>query len=332
MNARDEINNLLTYINTRLEKNNDVDRDFVLRSGLVLSELEYGFKVENFTRENLGLIEVNWGKIKQAIEKAFRTINLFGVDAHDLTSLNAAMPIAYYFYRVDDLGFASDLIDSDNNLERIRRWLASALLNGIFGGTANVTVGLSRSIIRSETLTTHFFPSKMLVSQMTKRGRIAEFDDEAIEKFLGMNYRKTLGFIALSLIYDRHDWSNERFQKENIFPPEFSDEIRLISMDTPTHELQASVDAWDRIPNMILLSPDEHIEKSEMSFNEWALSREDEFFDRHLMPKNRELYLPRNFMGFIRAREEMIAERLRTLFDFGDVTLIDAPMEEQEVC
>lgn len=328
LNARDEISNLLARLNTELEKENDVDRDFILRSGLVLSELEYGFKVENFTRENLGRIEVNWVKIKQAIEKAFRTINLFGIDANNLTSLNAAMPIAYYFYRVDDEGYPSKLIDSDENLERIRRWLASALLNGIFGGTANVTVGMSRSIIREESINTHFFPSKMLVSQMTKRGRIAEFDDEAIDKFLGMNYRKTLGFVALSLIYDKHDWLNYRHQKENVFPPEFFNEIRLISMDIPSQEIQPALDAWDCIPNMILLSPDEHIEKSEMGFNEWALTREDEFLDRHLLPHDRDLYLPKNFMNFIRAREAMISERLKTLFDFGPIALVKSPIEE----
>ncbi|MGA8148613.1 MAG: DUF262 domain-containing protein, partial [Gallionellaceae bacterium] len=201
LNARDEINQFVMHLNTRLEKENAVDRDFILRSGLVLSELDYGFKVENFTRDNLGQIENNWPRIKQAIEKAFRTVNLFGIDAHNLTSMNAVMPIAYYFYRLDGNG----LVDSAENIERIRRWLASALLNGIFGGTANVTIGMSRNILREGSARTHLFPSKLLVSQMTKRGRIAEFDDEAVEKFLSMDYRKTLGFVALSLLYNQQD-------------------------------------------------------------------------------------------------------------------------------
>lgn len=327
LNARDEINQLLMHVNTRLESQNDVDRDFILRSGLVLSELEYGFKVENFTKENLGRIEVNWSNIKQAIEKAFKTINTFGIDSHNLTSLNAAMPIAYYFYRAKDEGYAADLIDSDDNLERIRRWLASALLNGIFGGTANVTVGLSRTILRAESLKTYLFPAKALVSQMTKRGRIAEFDDEAIEKFIGMNYRKTLGFVALSLLYDIHDWSSRRFQKDYVFPSEFSDEASLVSMDVPPHLIKEALEAWDRIPNMVLLSPDEHIEKSEMGFNEWALTRDDEFLDRHLLPRDRELYLAKNFVRFIKAREILISDRLKSIFDFDQVYSIESNSE-----
>lgn len=203
-------------------------------------------------------------------------------------------------------------------MERIRRWLATALLNGIFGGTANITIGMSRNIVREEATKTHFFPSKLLVSQMTKRGRIAEFDDEAVEKFLSMDYRKTLGFVALSLLYNQHDWLNYRSQKDYVFPAEYFDEPRLISMDIPADELQTALDAWDRIPNMVLLSPDEHIEKSEMGFNEWALTREDEFLDRHLLPRDRELYSPKNFVRFIQAREALITTRLKSPFDFGE--------------
>lgn len=163
---------------------------------------------------------------------------------------------------------------------------------------------------------------------MTKRGRIAEFDDEAVEKFMSMDYRKTLGFVALSLLYNQHDWLNHRSQKDYVFPAEYFDEPRLISMDIPADELQAALDAWDRIPNLVLLSPDEHIEKSEMGFNEWALTREDEFLARHLLPRDRELYSPRNFVRFIQAREELIMTRLKSLFDLGDVTPVGKPLEE----
>jgi hypothetical protein len=328
LNARDEINQFLLYLNTRLEAENCVDRDFILRSSLVLSELDFGFKVQNFTRDNLGLIENNWRRIKQAIEKAFRTINLFGIDAHSLTSMNAAMPIAYYYFRVNEEGYDEYRIDSAENMERIRRWLASALLNGIFGGTANVTIGMSRSILREETTKSHFFPAKLLVSQMTKRGRIAEFDDEAVEKLLGMNYRKVLGFVALSLSYDNHDWLNYHAQKNYIFPAAYFDEPRLISMDIPSADLKEALEAWDRIPNLVLLSPDEHIEKAEMGFNEWALTRELEFLDRHLLPRDRELYLPRNFVRFIKAREALISARLKSLFDFGEEKILGKPLGE----
>ena len=229
---------------------------------------------------------------------------------------------------IDGVVPLSDLSDSAENLERIRRWLASALLNGIFGGTANMTVGLARSILREEAARTHLFPSKQLVSQMTKRGRIADFDDEAIKKYLSMDYRKTLGFVALSLIYDKHDWLNDRTQKDYVFPSEFFDELRLISLDIPVHELEAALDSWDRIANMLLLSPDEHIEKSELGFNEWALTREDEFLDYHLLPRDRELYLPKNFIRFIRSREALITARLKSFFEFGEVASLGKPTEE----
>ena len=331
LNAREEINKYLKYLNTNLEKENCVDRDFILRAGLVLSDLDYGFKVENFTLKNLLCIEANWPGIMKALEMAFRTVNLFGIDAHNLTSLNAVMPIAYYFYRTDAIGYGSDLVHSTENLERIRRWLANALLNGVFGGTANVTIGMSRSILRQETAISHHFPADTLVSKMTRRGHISEFDQEAIHKFLSLDYRKTLGFVALSLLYNQHDWLNTRSQKHYVYPSELFEEQRLISMDVPADDIATALDVWDRIPNMVLLTPDEHIEKSGMGFHEWAMTREDEFLERHLLPKDRELYSPNNFMRFINARESLIAMRLKSLFDFGETQPEGKPLGELAV-
>ncbi|MGA8147720.1 MAG: hypothetical protein WB870_09110, partial [Gallionellaceae bacterium] len=131
-----------------------------------------------------------------------------------------------------------------------------------------------------------------------------------------------------SLLYNQQDWLNHRSQKDYVFPSELFDETRLISMDIPADQLQAALNSWDRIPNMVLLSPDEHIEKSEMGFNEWALTREDEFLARHLLPRDRELYLPRNFVRFIQAREALISARLKSLFDFGEATPAGKPLGE----
>lgn len=313
LNARDEINNLVLYLNNELDSENDVDRDFVLRSGLLLSELDFLFKVQNFTKDNLAIIEENWRGIKESLEKSFRMVNTFGIAKHNLTSLNAVMVIAYYLYNLIESGHSNAMTDS-KNIELIRRWLGSALLNGIFGGQAGVTIGIARRVIRDEIKSNNNFPAKSLVSQMTMRGRVAEYDDIAIEKFLSLNYSKKLGFVALSMLYDNHDWLNYNYQKDHLFNLELFENKNLDIIGISDNKKELFRSSSDRMPNLILLSRDEFIEKSQIDFNTWIQTRDDSFFDRHLLPKQQSLYSIENFIEFINAREKLISDRLKSLF------------------
>lgn len=314
LNARDEINHLVLYLNNELEGENDVNRDFILRTSLLLSELDFLFKIQNFTKENLALIEANWVNIKKALEMSFRTVNLFGIAKHNLTSLNAVMAIVYYFYGLIIRGRAEKMAVDSKNLELIRRWLGNALLNGIFGGQAGVTIGIARRVIHDEMNVSDYFPAKTLVSQMTMRGRVSEFDEFSIEKFMALNYSKKLGFVALSMLYDNSNWLNYRYQKDHLFSIDLFKEEKLFSLGIPENKIESFINASDRMPNLALLSRDEFNEKSQMDFSIWIQTRDDEFFSRHLLPTKLDLYKIENFLDFIEHREELIANHLKTLF------------------
>jgi hypothetical protein len=314
LNARDEINNLVLYLNNELESENNIDRDFVLRTSLLLSELEFLFKIQNFTRENLTIIERNWPNIKKAFVLSFKIINQFGIARHNLTSLNAVMVIVYYFYNLIIRGMHDKLANDQKNLEFIRYWLGSALLNGIFGGQAGVTIGIARRVIRDEISSSNYFPAKLLVSQMTMRGRVAEYDDIAIEKLMNLNYSKKLGFVALSMFYHNNDWLNYHHQKDHLFSLDLFKQEKLFSFGIPENKIEDFINASDRMPNLILLSRDEYIEKSQMDFYAWIQTRDDIFFTRHLLPNNTELYEIKNFLVFIKKREEFITNHLKLLF------------------
>ena len=314
LNARDEINYLVLYLNNELESENDVNRDFILRSSLLLSELDFLFKIQNFTKENLALIEANWSNIKKALDISFRTVNLFGIAKQNLTSLNAVMAIVYYFYGLILQGRSEEMATDPENLRLIRRWLGSALLNGIFGGQAGVTIGIARRVIHEEISHSNYFPAQSLVSQMTMRGRISEYDDIAIEKFMNLNYTKKLGFVALSMLYDNNDWLNYRYQKDHLFSIDLFRQEKLFSLGIPENKINLLISASDRMPNLLLLSRDEFHEKSQMDFSIWIQTRDDDFFIRHLLPKKLDLYKIENFLSFVIQREELITNHLKKLF------------------
>ena len=57
------------------------------------------FKVTNFTRQNMQVLEGRWESIKTALTRAVTLVSEFGFSEHSLTAHNAVLPIAHYLYR-----------------------------------------------------------------------------------------------------------------------------------------------------------------------------------------------------------------------------------------
>jgi len=96
--AREEIYEFEDRLNTELTRKNDFDKDFIMKSCLVLTDLSVKYKVENFNNTNLGRIESSWKHIKSAIERGVDLSNYFGIDRDTLTSRNALVPLIYYLF------------------------------------------------------------------------------------------------------------------------------------------------------------------------------------------------------------------------------------------
>ncbi len=129
-----------------------------------------------------------------------------------------------------------------------------------------------------------------------------------------LNYSKKLGFIALSMLYQNSDWLNYRYQKDHLFSIDLFRQEKLFSLGVPANQIESFIRASDRMPNLLLLSRDEFNDKSQMDFSVWIQTRDDNFFARHLLPTNLDLYRIENFLPFIEQREKLIASHLKSLF------------------
>jgi hypothetical protein len=125
-------------------------RDFVLKSCLMLADLDLRWKVANFNRTNMQKIEVLWPRIEQAIRLTVETVASFGFTGKTLASANAVIPIVYYlFQRGSPSGFAdSGSFRSDR--ENIQRWLNVVLLKRTFGGVPDNILRRIRDVIRAK--------------------------------------------------------------------------------------------------------------------------------------------------------------------------------------
>jgi hypothetical protein len=283
----------------------------------VLPDLPVAYKVDNFTDENLSLIESKWIGIKQAIEKSVDLINRFGIDGDTLTSANALIPLIYYLFRHPQANIYGETPDEVRNRTEIRRWVTMSLLNNVFGGSSDSLLTELRRVLNENSAIPHF-PIDALNKEIGKAGRTSHFDTFAVENFLFITYGKKLTFLALSLLYDDNRWGTTVFHQDHIFPQQ---------MFYPATMKQAgySNDIWykyyelkDKVGNLELLLPHENQEKSDQPFDKWITTRDPTFRKRHLIPDEPELWRFENFEGFVKKREELIKSRLKLLFGTPD--------------
>ncbi len=150
VNARDEISGLVGHLNTSLTRKNDFDKDFVMKTCLVLSDLPVQYLVKNFNNANLSTIRSNWDDIKKAIAAGVDLVNSFGIDRDTLTSTNALIPVLYFLYKHPRLApqHGSSAADVEN-ASLIRRWVLMALLNNVFTGRSDTALAATRRVMQA---------------------------------------------------------------------------------------------------------------------------------------------------------------------------------------
>lgn len=96
--ARQQIDDLVDAVRFGADMEFSINRDFVLKTALTLTDADVRFKVKNFTNDQVGKVEREWEHIKACISATFRLIRSFGLNDSSLRAKNAAIPIAYYLY------------------------------------------------------------------------------------------------------------------------------------------------------------------------------------------------------------------------------------------
>ncbi len=313
VNARDEIFDFVDRINTSLTRRNNFDKDFIMKSCLVLTDLPVAYKVQNFNNANLTTIRNKWPAIKKAVERGVDLTNSFGIDRDNLTSNNALIPIIYYLYKNHEVTMRGSTSFEVRNAEQIRRWLIMALLNGVFGGTSDNMLRDIRTALQPEpdgmSESGSDFPIDAISATIRKAGRSAGFGDYVMDEALELSYGQRQTFLALSLFYDDAAWGTMQFHQDHIFARSLFKPKELASTDRANW-----LNRKDKLGNLCLLLAHENVGKQDMPVDEWLKSRDSSFLKRHLIPDDKSLWTYDRFDDFLKAREELIRERLNALF------------------
>lgn len=66
---------------------------------MVLVDANTNLKIDSLTSKTINEIRDNWQKIKKALEKLSELLVSIGMCDENMTSYNATIPLAYYFYK-----------------------------------------------------------------------------------------------------------------------------------------------------------------------------------------------------------------------------------------
>ena len=284
--AREEIHKLVDELN-RMGTGFTFSQDLILKAGLMLSDIgSVGFRVDNFSRENMATFESHWEDIKRALVLTVQLISSFGFNGQNLTAHNAILPIAYYLFvaHPGDPYLTHSRYEDDRR--KTRDWLIRSLLKtGVWGSGLDSLLTELRTVIQEDG--TDGFPDQRIRDTLSRRGRSLLFDEEEVEDLVDMRYGDRLTFALLSLLFPFVDLQNQ-FHIDHVFPSTRFSEARLRKAGVPEEQITDFRDQKDRLANLQLLRGAINNEKKARMPREWLSTqfdreREDEYRRQHLL-------------------------------------------------
>src|SRR5690606_17044550 len=231
---RQELDGLIATIHQSSDMGFYMERDWVLKTCLILSGADVRFKVKNFSGDQVRKIQDAWPVIKNCIQESLRLVRRFGINPQSLTSKNAVIPICYYLYRKQSgqdplFKHINNLAKHHEQRDRISRWFYMALLKGVFGGQADSILKAMRDLLDSH-LDEPYFPLEMIIDRFTATNKDLRFDDEYIESVLNIEHGEGRCRALLHLLFPEMN-ATEVFHIDHLHPQSHFERKRLKKLD-----------------------------------------------------------------------------------------------------
>lgn len=333
--ARDDIDSLTQKIWQSSEMGFSVDRDWILKACLTLTDSDVRFRVKNFNAAQVEKIEAQWPDLRDCITEAFKLMRLIGLKDQSLRAKNAVIPIAYYLYRREWNG--KPLFRSINNLayhieerREVGRWLHMALLKGVFGGQSDGMITKMRKLI-NENSGELKFPLKQIVEAYRGTNKDLRFDGEYISNLLAIQYGDHQCRSVLSLLYPEVN-ENQLLHIDHLHPKSgfTMDELKKHQFlnDAPgIMEFYDNAAHWNSLPNLHLLNASQNCSKNDVSLKDWILNSNNGFRREDLLLSPEQSLEFEDFHQFYQARLEALQARLRDKLYIVDHSLTNVTAE-----
>lgn len=320
--ARERVDELVNHVRTDLGFS--IDRNFVMKTSVMLTDGEVRFKVKNFDASSVAKIRSSWDDIRDTVSAAFRLVRGFGLNDASLRAKNAVIPIAYYlFHKGRDLeagrrGLFTTInkpIAHQADRNSVRQWLLMSLLRGVFGFAGDALLTNLRGTIRKNIDGPGEFPLDQIIAGARGTTRDLRFDAEFIANLLRTQKEDPACYAILALLQPQLD-INQTLHLDHLHPAVAFTAKRLDQAEFPKdapelREFYEDPDNWNSLVNLHLLSESENTSKNDAPLREWLESRGETLIDP-LIPAGTDLAFEA-FPAFVTARSAELRSMLEAL-------------------
>lgn len=322
--ARQQIDDLVDQVRSGSDMEFSINRDFVLKTALMLSDADVRFKVKNFTGDQVAKIEQEWDDIKTCLLEVFRLIRSFGLLDVALRAKNAAIPIAYYLFhqgRDKTKGKPGLYVDINNRArheeerKRIRQWLHMSLLKGVFGGQGDTLLTNLRKTIRTGFSSSAGFPLDEIVAAYRGTTKDLAFDNDFLDRLLRTQKDDSSCFSILALLFPDLDFT-QSLDIDHLHPATSFSKKRLdahVAFVNPAiRSFYENPENWNGIANLHLLNSSKNRSKQDEPLEQWLAKQIGTKPEDLLIPTGTDLSFAA-FESFVEARMALLKQKLGAL-------------------
>lgn len=301
--AVDEINDIGDGFN--------VDKDFILKTCLLLTDKKIAFRIENFTIDRMSQIEKKWDKIFTSLKITFKLVKDFGYSKENLSSNNALIPIVFYIFNNDiEESYLDQKSKYDEDKKNIKKWLVLSLMKKAFSGQPDNILLPIRGIIEKN----DYFPLIEIIEEFKGHTKTLVFSDDDIENLVVFKYGQSMTFTILSLLYPQLDFRN-KFHIDHIHPKN-PKKTELKKLNFNDEQIEQILKQIHLLPNLQLIDSTVNIEKQNIPFDYWLNNKYigdiDKYKEKNYIPVNESLEFT-NFFSFFEERKKLIISKLKEI-------------------
>ena len=302
--ADEKMEELLESIN---QHGFEFDRDFILKTSLVLLDRGARYEVSKFRSNDLkGQIESDWANIETAVQSVvdFVREKTFIRCDKALPSYLVLIPMIYARYHFEKAW---------NTAQDVDRYLVRASLAGAFSGNSDAMLdAIVGRMRKSQT-----FDVQDLFETMREQGRSLEIGED---RFWAMGYGSATVHLLFNLWYGSFNYTpileKGLPQVDHIFPQSLLKKVKAVNPATGRKDIRRyREDDRNQLANCMLLRMEENGPKGKFDIApvEWFADKDAAYLDLHLIPKDPELWRLERYEDFIEARKALIRDRFRSL-------------------
>lgn len=315
--ARQEIYDLVEELNN-IGDGFSFDKDFVLKASLFLTDIPaIEFRVNSFNRENMLVIEKNWGQIASALKGTAYLLATWGYNWQNLVSSLAAIPLAYFLYQLNSPSNFTTSAKYEADRSKMLFWLRIALLKRTFSGSSDSALRNVRRAMQG-IKDKDEFPDEPIYEALSTTTRSMSFDEPELEGVLSYRYGQNYTFTVLSFLYPWLKY-DQQFHLDHVFPKSLFNRKELRKRGIPEESWHLWLDQVNDLGNLQLLQGAVNQSKSDEEFESWIKGEcpspadLSSYKELHIIP-NVDLSFE-NFPEFFEARTKLMRKKLAELLN-----------------